>query len=170
MRLRDLLVPKDVIIKGAGAERADCADNQSGQGLWSPPIGAERGGLGADCGASLNLSTHFPPFPPLGADSETIAISDFPPFPPFPPNPPLLNAENEKRPEVSYAYFSSIGLNLLRDDEPFLERHLPKATRERETVLTEYSQIWIDAMEGEPEIRRQNVGRFAANTWLRIRC
>ena len=41
MRLRDLLVPKDVIATSIYAESADCADNQSGQGLQSLQVGAD---------------------------------------------------------------------------------------------------------------------------------
>tara|TARA_B110000503_G_scaffold99556_1_gene148951 strand:+ start:989 stop:1381 length:393 start_codon:yes stop_codon:yes gene_type:complete len=57
-------------------------------------------------------------------------------------------------------------LAVLRDDRDFIKEILPMASEERDSIMTEYAQAWVQAMKGEPAIRRQNAGRFAANQFL----
>lgn len=57
-------------------------------------------------------------------------------------------------------------LAVLKDDRDFIKEILPIASQERDSVITEYAQVWVQAMKGEPVIRRQNAGRFAANQFL----
>lgn len=66
-------------------------------------------------------------------------------------------------------YCESKGLELLPDDISFLKLKT-KYMRESKIrpVLSKYVIIWIDEMAKERiEHRKQNVGRFAANSWLR---
>lgn len=46
--------------------------------------------------------------------------------------------------------------------------HLSKP--ERSKILRKYVDVWVDAMaHSKDENKRQNQGRFAANTWVRIK-
>ena len=57
-------------------------------------------------------------------------------------------------------------LAVLKDDRDFIKEILPMASDERDRVIAEYAQVWVQAMKGEPAIKRQNVGRLAANQFL----
>ena len=57
-------------------------------------------------------------------------------------------------------------LAVLRDDTAYIKEILPMASEERDRVIAEYAQVWVQAMKGEPAIKRQNVGRVAANQFL----
>ncbi len=63
------------------------------------------------------------------------------------------------------------GLALLTDDRRYIEQYIKGRGlygRARESLLTEYRQQWEQAAADEPsDIRRDNVGRKAANQWLK---
>lgn len=64
-----------------------------------------------------------------------------------------------------------LDLPLLYEDmvfvDSYLERLMPKDATD---VLRHYEEVWIKATEDEPNvIRKENAGRFAANTWIRTR-
>ncbi len=155
MNLADILIPNRT---PTGAERADWAENQQPCGLWSPPRGAEKGGLQAEPG-------QIRPNPAAEADAENRASSSFPPNPPNPPHP---RAVIEKPLPVTTDYFRSQGVYLLPEDLAFLRWHLPKGTARRNAYVGRYLDAWHSAMGQEvvPH-RKQNTGRGAANTWLR---
>jgi hypothetical protein len=55
------------------------------------------------------------------------------------------------------------------EDVKFLLGRLPSDQKARNQTLNSYRSIWLEAMDGEPlEHRKQNKGRHAANTWLRL--
>lgn len=62
------------------------------------------------------------------------------------------------------------GLALLKGDRDFIESMLARyRNRNRHAILVGYREHWL-AAAGAPELlghQRDNVGRFAANTWLR---
>lgn len=70
--------------------------------------------------------------------------------------------------ELSINAFNNDGLELTHDDLIFLRHHLPFDPSHRDAALARYREIWHEAMTEEPaEHRKQNKGRFVANTWLR---
>jgi hypothetical protein len=158
MNLADILLPENPYRRPAGAEKAERAENQQWQGLQSPPVGAERGGKVAE-------PEVVRPNPPAGAESETPAITE---FPPNPPNPPARLAEIEKPLPLSREYMLAQGVRMTADDLAFLRWHLPRDTAGRNDAIRRYIAIWLEAMADEPVAqRKQNRGAFAANTWLR---
>ena len=59
------------------------------------------------------------------------------------------------------------GLPLLREDWQFIKART-RFRRDRDDLLDEYRRRWIEAAAAEPvEFRRANIGRRAANEWLR---
>ena len=72
---------------------------------------------------------------------------------------------------ITLDYFASLGVNLLADDLNFLRRHLPMTTLDCNTAVCEYARRWHEAMDAEPQnYKKDNAGRRAANTWLRMSC
>jgi hypothetical protein len=70
--------------------------------------------------------------------------------------------------ELSINAFNNDGLELTHDDLIFLRHHLPFDPSHRDAALARYREIWHEAMTEEPAgHRKQNKGRFVANTWLR---
>lgn len=61
------------------------------------------------------------------------------------------------------------GLPLLREDRAYIERQLARLPdRDRHGLLMEYRSRWLVAADADPsEVRRDNAGRHAANTWIR---
>ena len=61
------------------------------------------------------------------------------------------------------------GLPLLPDDRRWLDRILaPISPTRRLELLNEYRAVWLTAQGREPnELRRENAGRRAANSWIR---
>lgn len=68
-----------------------------------------------------------------------------------------------------HSFAKSQGLNLLKDDTIFLKRLVGLIPwDERKAVLSKYVEIWLNQMKTcDIVYRRQNVGRRAANIWLR---
>lgn len=68
-------------------------------------------------------------------------------------------------------YCLSQNIKLQREDLTFIKKTLkriPKASHK--SVIRRYTEIWIsvrDATESTVEVRKNNAGRFAANTWVR---
>ena len=61
----------------------------------------------------------------------------------------------------------NLGLELVREDELFIERHLRGNINRRLAMMEEYADIWRDAMNAEiVSHRKQNAGRRAANLRL----
>ncbi len=70
----------------------------------------------------------------------------------------------------SYNDFAKMqGIELLKDDIVFLKKCISLMPyNERRRHLTRYSEIWLSSMLGcEIAQRRQNEGRFKANSWIR---
>ena len=64
-------------------------------------------------------------------------------------------------------YCTSLGIELLSDDYRTLCSLLPARGSPRTAAPACYTAAWLMAMGREPtEHKRQNAGRFAANTWL----
>tara|TARA_R110000772_G_scaffold48719_1_gene111167 strand:- start:2896 stop:3387 length:492 start_codon:yes stop_codon:yes gene_type:complete len=158
MNLADLLVPK--ASSPGEAEGAEGAERQHSQGLENPPTGAEKGG-------ETTPAPAIRPNPPAGVESDTRTHTV---FPPNPPNPPGAMQEIEQPLPATREYLASIGLEALLEDVAFLTWHLPRSTTARNQALRDYVHYWREAMDTEPaRHRKQNRGRFAANTWLRSR-
>lgn len=160
MNLADLLVPK---VSSPGkvdterAEAAEAAESQRSRGPGNPPTAAEKGG-------EITPAPAVRPNPPAGADCETRTDTA---FPPNPPNPPGEMQEIEQPLPATREYLASLGLEVLPEDVAFLAWHLPRGTTARNQALREYAHRWRDAMDAEPaQHRKQNRGRFVANTWL----
>ena len=64
---------------------------------------------------------------------------------------------------------TSLGINLLKDDIQFIKAQLVTIPHQlHRPTLEQYVQVWLNAMElCDNDIRKQNVGRFSANTFLR---
>lgn len=67
-------------------------------------------------------------------------------------------------------YATSKNLQLHRDDIKFIKAQVAGLNPAiRKQILTQYVDIWIEAMETEPIAhKRQNKGRRAANNYLRL--
>jgi hypothetical protein len=158
MNLQDILIPNNPFYKRLGAESADCAESQSGQGLLSPQVLAETCGKRAELGVVRSN-------PLVAADSTGQATIQ---SPHNPHNPHHTAVEIEKPLPVTVEYFSAQGVELLREDLAFLLWLLPKGTASRNKVIREYILIWLEVVDSEPlSHKKANRGRFAANTWLR---
>ena len=145
----------------APAESAEPAENQQRRGLRNPQLLAET--CGKPAGPARN-----PQNPQLPADSETLAPPDFPHNPQNPQNPQGYFGKKEKTPAPTMEWLASQGCEALPGDIQFLRRMLPQATQRRNAILAAYVSAWLEAAQREPEQhRRQNKGRFTANTWLR---
>ena len=74
-------------------------------------------------------------------------------------------------PEDQYAltrHCKTLGVELLPDDARDLLKLLPYHSKQRRHSLNQYLSIWQRAAEREPiEHKKQNAGRYAANSWLR---
>jgi len=59
----------------------------------------------------------------------------------------------------------------LRDDRIFIRKCLSNVSgAERLALVNEYLEQWQQAADAEPiSFKKENKGRFAANTWLRTR-
>lgn len=68
-------------------------------------------------------------------------------------------------------YAAAKGCKILKDDFVFLRNKLGNLpASEKNQVLKCYIDVWVKEMsECTSEIRKQNQGRFAANTWIRTR-
>ena len=87
---------------------------------------------------------------------------------PVTPPETIAETETEESASITREHFAGLGVHLLADDLAFLRWHLPKATRARNAAVREYVRRWHEAMDAEPvKYRKDNVGRQAANTWLR---
>ncbi len=65
-------------------------------------------------------------------------------------------------------YCDALGAQLLRDDCHFLLSHLPSFVHTRLKVMDDYLARWRVAASRElVQHKKQNVGRYAANRWLR---
>lgn len=74
----------------------------------------------------------------------------------------------EKYTPLEPEHFRAEGVNVLPDDLLFLRCCLPIKVGPRNTALDHYVSLWLEAMEREPVgHKKENAGRFAANTWLR---
>lgn len=63
---------------------------------------------------------------------------------------------------------AALGIELLPDDARYLLALLPCPRKRRLETLNQYLALWQQAAEQEPVgHKKQNAGRFAANTWLR---
>lgn len=74
--------------------------------------------------------------------------------------------------QYSFQQFAQLkGINLLRDDIIFLRVSLSKVPyNARRSTLQRYAEIWVGAMRNcGDHIKKDNVGRAAANYWLRER-
>ncbi|MBT00621.1 MAG: hypothetical protein CMI01_18410 [Oceanospirillaceae bacterium] len=107
----------------------------------------------------------------LFAIGERVALSLEPqPVPDWLPPPPATPRLDEHRDKVLFLTVEALAdLPLLPDDKRFITPKLACFTgRERHRLLSEYRRRWLEAAENEPvEYRKDNAGRFAANTWLR---
>lgn len=82
------------------------------------------------------------------------------------------SAKSAKPPafELSIEALNFRGIEVTPDDLAFLRHRLPLTPDKRDALLGQYIEIWQRAMQGEcAPHRKQNKGRFAANTWLRER-
>jgi len=62
------------------------------------------------------------------------------------------------------------GIELLKEDRKFVNGFLKGNRKNKVELVAAYIEVWLAEMEKEPvSYRKQNVGRFAANTWLRTR-
>ena len=65
-------------------------------------------------------------------------------------------------------YAATEGCQLLRDDINFVRQRLnyvPKT--QRRAFMLRYVALWLQAMDEEPiQHKKQNRGRYAANSWL----
>lgn len=78
------------------------------------------------------------------------------------------DAETENAPACTAEWFRAQGVDPLREDLPFIERHLPWEPELRAAVLLGYVDAWRAAADAEPAShRKQNAGIRAANTALR---
>ncbi|WP_374962920.1 hypothetical protein [Spongiibacter tropicus] len=70
--------------------------------------------------------------------------------------------------ELSIEAFNRDGIEITPDDLAFLRQRLPLTPVKRDALLAQYRETWQQAMQNEnAPHRKQNKGRFAANTWLR---
>jgi hypothetical protein len=87
-----------------------------------------------------------------------------------PVTPEKTNAEvkTENAPECTAEWLQAQGVEPLREDLPFIERHLPWQPERRAAVLWRYVDAWLTAAAEEPAPhRKQNAGIRTANTLLR---
>lgn len=69
---------------------------------------------------------------------------------------------------ITRLYFIGLGIDVLPEDIAHLRWFLPKDGPEHNVAVREYVERWQAARDAEPaEQKKQNRGRFAANTWLR---
>ena len=64
---------------------------------------------------------------------------------------------------------ASLGIELLRDDVKFIKHQLLQIPQQlHRSTLEQYAITWLDAMaQCDIVYRKQNLGRRAANTYLR---
>lgn len=73
--------------------------------------------------------------------------------------------------ELCMEAFARDGIELTYQDLSFIRLILPMEPGQRDSALATYKKIWRKAMAAEPlEHKKQNRGRFNANTWLRLQC
>ena len=165
MNLADVLVFAHEKEAKGSAEPADFMESEQPRGLQRPQTLAESCGFHESEGDLSTERIENPQNPQAPMDSERLAITG---FPWNPQNPQGSTPHFEKPLPVSVDYFASLGLELLELDRVFLERHLPHGTVRRNACIRDYIQKWQDSAQKEPlPQKQQNVGRRAANTWLR---
>lgn len=64
---------------------------------------------------------------------------------------------------------AGLGIQSPHDDQEFIREKLKGFTlNQKEAILSQYAKVWIEGMEAEPvQHKKANVGRRAANVWLR---
>lgn len=78
------------------------------------------------------------------------------------------NAELKNAPACTAEWLRAQGVEPLRDDVPFIERHLPRDPKRRGVVLWRYVEAWHEATDAEPVLHRKaNAGTQHANARLR---
>jgi hypothetical protein len=71
---------------------------------------------------------------------------------------------------LTFEYFQRHGIELLAEDLAYLRWHFPRSARPQHEAVGQYIAIWLKAMKKEPKSQcKQNTGRRAANTWLRLK-
>ena len=79
---------------------------------------------------------------------------------------PLLKPPTDL--ETMIAMATWWGAELLVDDARFVMERWPDQESERALTLQRYLTVWRTATEKQPDTHsRQNIGRWAANSWLR---
>lgn len=65
-------------------------------------------------------------------------------------------------------YCAQNNIQLLPDDLTFLRKQLKRIpNNQRKHIVRQYTQQWIEGMQQEPcEYKKQNKGRFKANSWI----
>lgn len=160
MKLAELLGLKTWNPTSPRTETADSAESAELCRLENPQPLAE------SCGKKL-IPLEIRSNPQPCAESETYVITGFQAKSANPQNPQPLIAEQAL--PSSIVYFESLGVNLLPDDLTFLRNRLPGDTNGRNVSVREYIRRWHEAMDAEPvNYRKDNAGRYAANTWLRV--
>ena len=162
MKLAELLGLKIWNPEPAPAETADSAENPQRFGLETPQIPAE------SCGKVPTTEIRSNPQPL--AESEAPVIAKFQEKSANPQNPQSLPEITEPALPITTDCFVGLGMNLLAEDLTFLRKRLPVATQDRNAAVREYVRRWYEGMGAEPaEYRKDNAGRWAANSWLRSR-
>lgn len=82
--------------------------------------------------------------------------------------PKACTDKTVKTPACNLAWLRAQGCAVLPADVTFIKQHLPRPPELRTTILRAYVTTWLEAMAREPlQQRRDNRGRFTANTLLR---
>ena len=69
---------------------------------------------------------------------------------------------------LTMEYFRAQRVELLPEDLAFLRWYLPRAAPSRNDAIGRYIDTWLMAAAAEPVLhRKENAGRYAANSWLR---
>lgn len=73
------------------------------------------------------------------------------------------------KPQSFREYCLNRGVELLRDDIRFINTQIANLEQSaRRAVLSKYCEVWLSAMNScDTDLRRMNIGRKAANSWLR---
>ncbi|MAA86735.1 MAG: hypothetical protein CME39_03620 [Haliea sp.] len=79
---------------------------------------------------------------------------------------PYGTFEKIKLPKIEV--FTDQGVRVLPEDLAFIHRCLP--IKNRDAVIDQYVVVWLEGMKREPmRHKKDNAGRFAANSWIRGR-
>lgn len=105
--------------------------------------------------------------PPTDKTDETPGMGSFVGFVSTPRAHLEKNQPVEPLP-VTPEWFRAQGCEVLREDLVFIKGRLPTGTVKRNAMQRAYAACWLAAMDQEPlSHRKENAGRFAANTALR---